>query len=178
MDRVEELEKALAVSEAKAEALSVAAVGILRELANDRGAGPWFGGLLSRLQMEQARSEWKWHAPDEIAEATGSAIYGVFSVVLKDVTVPDFRYDAAVSADGASNRLLSPAVASALMIAVRVLADHVRRTGGEELLGELRIEAIGKAEVQNVPGDALGALKDRWIGAGIAAIEAGFERNE
>lgn len=151
------------------------AIAILRELAGDRGKGPWFPALMNRLQSEHARQQINKGLPDDAPDPAGAAIYEVFRTVLMDETVPDFRHDAGLTGDTA-NPLLYPAVVAGQAIALRAMRSAlISLRGGEERLRLSCAEAISQASVQRIPGDANGALKDRWIGVGIAVIEAAFD---
>lgn len=164
-------------------ALELAAGTILRELAEVRGRGPWFPALHTRLQQQVSRSKAPEGSPEAVAERwadTGlEVLYEVFRPVLLDEAIPDFRQMAAISADGAPNPTLAPAVVAGMRIAVQALIRITRdRPGGEEALRLAQAEAVREAEVQNIPGDADGTLKDRWIGASIAAIDTVFDAHE
>lgn len=160
-----------------ANALELAATAILLELAIERGKGPWFGALLLRLQLEISRTKAPDGAPDSVKErwiddGTG-AVDEIFRSILLDPAIPDWRHDAALSGDGVPNRLLVPAVASGYRILAETLAEAVRNgPDGQERLRLLSTEAVGKAEVQTVPGDTKSVLKDRWVGASVTAIES------
>lgn len=76
-------------------ALDHAATVILLELAKERGKGPWFGGLLNRLQFQLAKSSPPEGAPDAIKATWRETVHGtahdVFRRVLMDPSVPDWR---------------------------------------------------------------------------------------
>jgi hypothetical protein len=160
---------------ARIAALELAANAILFELAALRGKGPWFGGLLSRTQTAalslyppKASSDSEKKAWDKAVHAT---VYGVFQRILMDKTVPEYRYDAAISGDGTAHHILAPAVAAGY----RIVAELALNVKGSAIDGNaldlLEAEAIRQAKLQVVPSDAKGLLKERWIGASIAAID-------
>lgn len=163
--------------DARIAGLELAANMILLELTRERGKGPWFPGLLNRIQFEGVELEAPDGLSDEADKAYGNTvhrqIYDVFSRVLHDKTIPDFRQRAAISGNGVANPMLAPAVAAGYRILAERLVDVLRSTpDAEQTLRTVRADAIRKAEVQSIPSDAKGVLKDRWIGASITAIES------
>lgn len=155
------------------EALQYAAAAILLELAEERGKGSWFPALMSRLQRDIAMNEIRKGRPESGPDRSGVAVHEVFRRVLEKEGLLDFRQMAAVSGTGRANPLLADAVVAGLQILARAYRVTAReRPDAEEFLGHVRAKAIGDALVQNIPSDADGILKDRWIGASMTAIEA------
>jgi hypothetical protein len=160
---------------ARIAALELAANTILFELMTVRGKGPWFGGLLRRIQIaalpmcppgEPTEADEK--AWDQTVHAT---IYGVFQRILMDQSVPDFRHDAAISGAGTAHHILAPAVAAGYRIMAELALDSERWGREGQSLDLLEAEAIRQAKLQVVPSDAKGLLKERWVSASIAAID-------